>query len=239
MGNFNRIINSPLGMLIYNNHDYIGQILRDHGEWESYAVDLWKTFLEPDMTVLDIGANIGTHTLALSRIVGDNGTVLAFEPQRLIYYMLAGVVALNSLTNVWCFQKAVSDEEGTIFVPELDMEQNYNFGGFSLAEPLRGAPRILGGETVPVISIDNLNLQKCHFIKVDVEGMEENVLRGAQKTINKYSPIMYVENNRPNNSNSLIHFIRNLGYRMYWDRDENMLCLPEGVSIQVSHLKEV
>lgn len=69
-------------------------------------------------------------------------------------------------------------------------------------------------------------MEECHFIKVDVEGMEENVLRGAQKTIMKFKPILYVENNRWDKSADLIGFVRNLKYIMYWDR-RNMLCFPE------------
>ena len=238
MGDFNHLIQGPFGMLIYNKNDYIGQFIRDNGEWESHAINLWKNFLSPGMTALDIGANIGSHTLAISRLVGDEGKVFAFEPQRLIFYMLAGVVALNSLTNVWCFQNAVSNKEGSIFVPELDMKQDYNYGGLTLDEPIKGNPNAIGGEHVQIIVIDNLNLMACHFIKIDVEGMEEKVLRGAEKTIRKFNPVMYVENNRPNKSKSLVGFISSLGYKMYWDYDANMLCVPKSVSIDMN-LNEV
>lgn len=242
MGEFNQIVESSYGRMICNKNDYISQVISRYGEWEPDAILIWKKFLQPGMTVLDVGANIGAHTLALSRLVGENGKVLAFEPQRFIFYMLAGVAAINSLTNVWCYQKAVSNKEGSIFVTDLDMEQNYNFGGFSLSEPLYGQPRSLGGEHVSVITIDSLDLKECHFIKVDVEGMEENVLRGAQKTISKYCPIIYVENNRPNKSESLTKFIRNQDYKIYVDKQDvenNLLCVPVGSSMEMDPLEEV
>ena len=61
-----------------------------------------------------------------------------------------------------------------------------------------------------------MGLAACQFIKLDVEGMEIMALTGAQETISKFRPIMYVENDRKENSEALIRLIASFGYRMYW-----------------------
>jgi FkbM family methyltransferase len=253
MGQFCRLRNGRHGMILYNQHDEcIGRSIDLYGEWAEAEIELWKQFLHPGMTVLDIGAYIGTHTLALSSLVGDSGRVVAFEPQRLIFYMLAGSVALNSLTNVWCYQKAISDQSGSMFIPDLPMEQVLNFASLEIGN--NTDPQVQG-EYVSAMKVDDLALNACHFMKIDVEGMEERVLRGAVHTLTSYSPILYVENNRRDRAASLIRFIDSLGYDLYWHTpraynpsnyamnpdnifgelgDINMLCIPRISSIQVT-----
>ena len=72
------------------------------------------------------------------------------------------------------------------------------------------------GETIKKITVDSLGLAACQFIKLDVEGMKIMALTGAQETISKFRPIMYVENDRKENSEALIRLIASFGYRMYW-----------------------
>jgi hypothetical protein len=72
------------------------------------------------------------------------------------------------------------------------------------------------GETVEVMTLDSLQLPSCRLIKIDVEGMELNVLQGAVELIDKYKPCLYVENDRAQNAPALTKFIDSLGYQMYW-----------------------
>ena len=67
-----------------------------------------------------------------------------------------------------------------------------------------------------VITLDSLNLRKCDFIKVDIEGMEEEMLKGARKTISSCRPILFVENNIIENSESLLTFIIDFEYDCWW-----------------------
>ena len=71
------------------------------------------------------------------------------------------------------------------------------------------------GETVPLVTIDDLNLPQCDFMKIDVEGMERKVLFGARKTIRRHQPVLYVENDRPEEAADLLKLLGELGYRMY------------------------
>lgn len=198
------------GQLIYNVNDmYIGRSLDLYGEFSEGEVELFKQVVHPGNFVLDVGANIGAHTVVFARRVGPAGRVYAFEPQRIAFYDLCANMALNNITNVWCRSEAVGAEPGEVFVPQLDYERPNNFGGLGL-----GGYR--QGEKVPVITIDSLDLPKCNVIKVDVEGMEEAVLRGALNTLTKFKPILYVENDRDDRAGQLIQFLDSLGYKMYW-----------------------
>lgn len=94
-------------------------------------------------------------------------------------------------------------------VPTLDPSRSHNFGGLALG----GFEQ---GEVTPVFKIDDLNLATYHFLKIDVEGMEHEVLEGAVRSITAFSPIIYVENDREEKSAALIRFIDGLGYNMYW-----------------------
>ena len=143
--------------------------------------------------------------------MGKAGRVIAFEPQRLAFQMLCGNMAINSVTSADCRQAAVGWEPGTILVPQLAPDQVNNFGGLSLG--------VIGrGEMVPVTTLDSLDLPACSLLKVDVEGMEADVLLGGERMIRKFRPILYVENDRQENSDELIRLVDTLGYRMYWHR---------------------
>ena len=133
--------------------------------------------------VVEAGANVGAHTLFLARKVGPTGFVFAMEPQRIVFQTLCGNLALNSITNVAALHVAVGSAAGRIIVPRLDYATANNFGGLGLG-------RYEQGEAVGVITIDSLGLDRCHLIKADVEGMEEEVLRGAEQTIARCRPIL-------------------------------------------------
>jgi FkbM family methyltransferase len=198
------------GQMLYNVHDqFIGRSLDLYGEFCEGEVDLFRQLVKPGDWVLDVGANIGTHTLFFSRHVGPAGRVLAFEPQRVVFQTLCANVALNSVTNAWCYPQAVGAEPGELLVPLLDFHGTNNFGGLGL-----GGHR--EGDRVTVVTLDGLALPRCDLIKIDVEGMERAVLAGAVNLIARFKPYLYVENDRPEQSADLIRFIDGLGYVMYW-----------------------
>jgi FkbM family methyltransferase len=195
--------------MAYNIHDfYIGRSIDFYGEFSHEETKAFAQFLKPGMTVIDIGANIGAHTLYFAQAVGPAGRVTAFEPQPVIHRLLCANLALNDIANVRPLQMGVGQENGRAFVPALDYAQVGNFGGVALAKQ--------GTEQVTVISIDSLELERCDFIKVDVEGMEEDVLAGAAATIARCRPVLYVENDRPESSPALIRRLMSMDYALYW-----------------------
>jgi FkbM family methyltransferase len=149
--------------------------------------------------IIDVGANFGTFSLALSRIVGVGGKVIAFEPQRIIFYMAAGTMALNSALNVHCINAAVGAAPGQIEVPQFDYFSPLSFGSVEFGPSQREVLAQSRGhnpaqaEFVSVITIDSLGLDRLDLLKIDAEGMEMEVLDGAEQTIGRCRPIIYVE----------------------------------------------
>ena len=253
-GDFNALAECRSGTMLYNRHDkYVGASLRKYGECSRGETLLFQIVVQPGMTVLEIGANIGMHTLDLARLVGPTGGLHVFEPQRLVFQVLCAILALNSVANVFTHHAAVGERSGTLLVPRLDPNQHANFGGLSLLGPEHG-------EAVPLITVDGLGLDACHLMKVDVEGMETEVLQGAVATIERFRPMLYVENDRPDRSAELIRTIQSLGYRLYWHvpylynaenfRDDpenifgnfvsvNMLCVPTELPQDLAAFREV
>ncbi len=207
---FNELAICRHGPMLFNRHDqYIGASLRKYGEFSPGEYDLFRQIVTPGMTVLEIGANIGAHTVELSRLAGPAGVVHAFEPQQIMFQLLCANLALNSRTNVFAHPLAVGEARATASIPAPDPNRPANFGGVSM---LSAAP----GEKVQVVRIDDFALPACHVIKIDVEGMEAPSLRGAAETIRRLRPVLYVENDRQQNSPVLIALLLEFRYRLYW-----------------------
>jgi hypothetical protein len=89
------------GAMIYNINDrYIGRALDKYGEISHDEVLFLQQLIRPGMTVLDLGANIGLLTVPVARLVHPGGKVIAFEPQRIVYQMLCGNLALNAIESL-------------------------------------------------------------------------------------------------------------------------------------------
>ncbi len=198
------------GNMIYNINDaHIGRSLELYGEWAESEMGLLRCVLRPSDVVLDVGSNIGTHTIFFAHTVGPEGMVYAFEPQRFTFQILCSNITINCLQNVRAYHMAVGAEKGTIIVPELNQETAMNYGGVSLDTNQNG-------ENVSLILLDELEIDSCRLLKIDVEGMELSVLKGGTGMIEKCKPVIYLENNDPAKSSELIKFLQTLGYTIYW-----------------------
>lgn len=207
----NQLAEGADGYFLYNIYDkYIGASIANYGEYSGLETQFLDQLCRAGDVVVEVGANIGAHTVGIARKVGCSGRVLAFEPQRVVFQTLCANIALNSLTNVECYWAAVSSTSGNINVPEVDFNNPQNFGGVSL---LGGYP----GENVSCIMLDELrSIQRLRLLKIDVEGMETDVIKGAMGLIGKYKPFIYVENDRVAKSEALMRLIDSTGYRIYW-----------------------
>jgi len=241
------------GTMMYPRQDrYIGRSFTEYGEYSEGEVELFRQCLGAGDVALDVGANLGAHTLPLAQIVGPSGTVFAFEPQRILFQILCGNVALNEITNVHALPVAVGRAAGRAKVPALDYRGATNFGGISLGSAQ--------GEDVPVVTLDQLEVSKARLIKIDVEGMELDVLAGAKATLARCRPILYVENDRAEKAEPLVASLQDAGYRMWWHTPQlynpknflanpqnvfgnvasfNMLCLPRETATQVQGMREI
>jgi FkbM family methyltransferase len=160
-----------------------------YGEFARAEFNLMRQFVKPKACVLDVGANVGNISMGLAHAVGDGGLVIAFEPQRFCYGCLWANVANNGLMHiVHPHMLAVGDKCGSIGVPPYPIDSKVcNSGGVSLLEKHQIT------EQVQIVTIDSINLERCDFIKVDVEGMEPHVLRGARETITRFRPTIMCE----------------------------------------------
>ena len=162
--------------------------------WELDSVDelLSKSFYEPDFraigrllrpgdTAVDVGANIGSHSIMMSRRVGPGGRVVAFEPVPATAWLMRENLALNNIDNVEVSTAAVSDTPGTL---EMNLyDQRYSaWNSFGHADFDGIVP--VGTATVAVETLDDAmrarSIERIQFLKIDVEGFEIDVLRGAR-----------------------------------------------------------
>lgn len=175
-------------MQYFADDDPIGKSLHLYGEWAQNEIDVLSRFIGKGSVVIDVGAHIGSHTLAFSRLVGRTGLVLAFEPQPTIYKILQANVDRNLLSNVEVYNVGVSNRVGKMYLPDIDYGGHSNLGGVSLSsvgDELSGA--------VDVKPLDDLNLDRIDLLKADVEGMEAYVVEGARSLIAKHGPVVFLE----------------------------------------------
>jgi FkbM family methyltransferase len=212
---FNKLVKGRHGVYVANENDaFIGRALITYGEYCELEWSLLERYCEPGSTVVEVGANIGSHTISFGKAVGESGKVIAVEPQPLIFQALCANLALNCLTNVEAVNCGCGKQRQTRYLPRIDYAEEGNFGGVELqpgAAPVSSIP-------VEVRKLDDL-LAACkavNLIKIDVEGMEAQVIEGGRKSIKSFRPVLYVENDRPAQSQALEGLLLELGYRLWW-----------------------
>jgi FkbM family methyltransferase len=209
-GGFNQLARCRHGLMLFNRYDhYIGASLRKYGEWSENELTLFQQLVPSGSVVVEGGANVGAHTVALSKLVGISGAVHAFEPQRLVFQTLCANLALNGCANVYAYHAALGARTGEVLVPALPPDRPANFGGV-------GLQNVSSGERTPLRMIDELDLHVCRLIKLDVEGMEAEALQGAAQTVRRLRPLLYVENDRRHLHEVLIRLLHSWSYDAYW-----------------------
>lgn len=199
------------GQFVVNSNDiYIGQALLFYGEYCEAELNFLKHFIKEGDTVIDVGANIGAFTVPLAHHTGTKGRVFAFEPQPLLFHCLQQNGKMNACNNITYHQIGAGAHEETLEMDSPDYSQWGNFGAVSLT-------RLGQGMKVHVRPLDDvLGGTPVHFIKIDVEGMERDVLLGATYTLKHHRPILYIENDRQEKSAALITTIIQANYRLWW-----------------------
>ena len=177
--------------ITYFKDDYVGRKIQADGVYEKDELDLLVGILNAmeDPVVLDIGANIGNHTLVFSRYAH---AVYSFEPIKEIFSVLVRNVNQNNINNVHAFNKALSnhDEQRTIYV-----NRSGNLGASSLHRRLdeseESAIDLVRGDDF----LSRLGVEGVDLIKIDVEGHEFSVIEGLENRINHSRPILIMEGN--------------------------------------------
>ncbi len=176
----------PGGQVLASLDDYIGRAAFFVGDLDRKITTLCRRIIRPGDTALDIGANIGLVTLLMSRLVGGAGRVHAFDPNPRMQTALSMMIERNGLANVSLHPFALGAEAGEL---ELCIPQG-NAGSASLVRRYEhlGFERCM----VPVRTLssvlDAAGVDKIRMIKIDVEGFEAEVLRGAESLLSRRVP---------------------------------------------------
>ena len=172
----------------------------------------------PGMTVLDIGANTGGHTLMFAKNVGPSGRVYAFEPMSEAVRRLERNIELNHFENIIVEHKGLSDVE--------HVEKAY----FTFYGPMDGVQPEHVKEDVNFIKLDDyveqIGINSIDFVKIDVDGYEYKVLKGGIQTFCKYMPMMIIEigfgyqERFGGNLDFLLNLLCSFGYNFYSEKLE-------------------
>ena len=228
-------------MLINPNDIFMGQSFLRYGECCQFEIDLLLRLIAPSGPaasglVLEAGSNMGVHTIPLAReLARQRRSLLAFEPQPVIFQQLCANLALNGLMNVTAYPYACAAEPGIVSFQPPDYLNPGNFGGTAMSST--PAPST---QTVLCCPLDSfVRDAPVALLKIDVEGHELRVLQGAQNILSLSHPILYVENDRIEQSPELIQWLFAQHYRLWWHitpafNPDNFLHAPHNLYGDVS-----
>jgi FkbM family methyltransferase len=221
------------------------------GKFDKTTLGIIHTFVNPGDVCMDIGANVGALTLAMAKKVTKAGKVFAFEPGKLTFDRLMKNIELNPGFSeiIAPLQIGLSDRPGTLYW----CEHEGNRGDANLSDT-----PVANSVPVAVTTLDDqlktIAVDRIDFVKIDVESMEYEVIKGGMKTWEKYRPVIYYETlkafeefrNKPV-FKYIEDLLKELGYKFYKvmgdasivktcypDLSENTLALPEKVRERLS-----
>ncbi|HRH68807.1 MAG TPA: FkbM family methyltransferase [Flavobacteriales bacterium] len=174
-------------------------------DFDRVFMDKVCSYISPGDVVVDVGAYIGDHTEAYAKATRgvDGGRVLAFEPNALPYQCL--IRNMIGHGHVQCINQGLGEFPAMM--------------GIAL-DPNVGASHLVPGEGIPIVTLDSFDLERCALIKVDAEGMELGILRGAAQTISRCRPVMVLEINigalerQGATADEIYTWLRDRGYRI-------------------------
>lgn len=173
--------------IVFLRNEAIYEWIQKTGTWERHFTDIAKSLLTEGDICIDAGANFGWHTLIMSHLVGNTGKVYSFEPVRILFQQLNTNIFLNGLTNVYTYHSALGNEERYVGVPDLDffVPDITNYGDTSIN---------YDAKDIPMKTLDNLDIfPSLKLFKIDVQGLELQVLQGSKSNIVINRPYLFVE----------------------------------------------
>lgn len=254
-----QLVRARYGWMLVNSNDaYLGWAIIQYGECCELEVKLLLLLIaiRPGI-VIEIGTNIGTHTLPMAQaLAARRRQMTVFEPQPFIFQNMCANLALNGVSNVTAWPYACGDRPGTLFFPRPDYNAHGNFGGVSMTAESTDA-----AIAVPCHRLDDLvDPTTVSMMKIDVEGFELRALQGATEILARSRPVLYVENDRVEQSQELIEWLWSKDYKLWWhvpplfnpdnffrnENDEyknvhsyNMIGLPRELDFPVTGFEEI
>ena len=157
--------------------------------YEAHFADLFRHLVRPADRCIDVGANVGVHTVRLAKLVRQRGEVIAIEPDPDLARRADGNVQLNRLSNVRVIQAAAADRSASALL----YRPGTTDANRARASLLHHTHLTGSAQEVPTVTIDGLCLDPVALIKIDVEGAEAAVVAGAAATITRDRPAVIFE----------------------------------------------
>jgi FkbM family methyltransferase len=182
-----------------------------YGGFEAAEISCAIELALPGMTAFDIGANIGIYSVALGRAVGPEGLVVAVEPEGTNVRRLRENLTLNSIDNAQVVEAVAGDRDGQVELQVADDPAYNSVVGIEVGHVA------VGSISVRSVRLDalweDMGRPAVSFIKIDVEGAEASVLRGARAMITSSHPALLIEANDGARLALLQLELEPLGYR--------------------------
>jgi len=174
-------INRPLEMFTHaDEQELVSQYIRQHRIWESYETQLVCQCIQPGQTTIDIGANMGYFSLLFAALTGSQGRMLAFEPEPTNFDLLQKNIAHNQFNHAEAFNLALSDSNSSGFI-----YLNHDNRGDHKIFPSEQERDALPIELLEGDAFLEPRIADVHFIKIDTQGSEYQVLKGLRQTLQK------------------------------------------------------
>jgi FkbM family methyltransferase len=192
------------------------------GTYEPELREIFRAVLPMGGVAIDIGANVGWHTLLMARLVGDNGHVLAAEANPSVRTRLQDNLNLNRFGQVEVIPYAIANSEETVefYGPKADDVDSGS--GYVVRDVVKERRAIIRVETRRLDAIVSVaKIERLDLIKIDVEGLEWPVLQGGQQTIAKFRPHIVFEYNAEyvargrGDPHTIAEFFRMHRYRLF------------------------
>lgn len=163
------------------------------GSYEPELRDIMRSVLSAGGVAIDVGANVGWHTLLLARLAGPGGRVLAVEPNPSVRAQLQRNVGLNRLTQVEIVACALADASGVSEFIAPDASDPSSASGHIVSEGNEGATSVRVETSTLDLLAEQKQLGRVDLIKIDAEGFDWPVLQGAELTIARHRPYIIFE----------------------------------------------
>lgn len=204
----------------------VDEEIAERGCWEKELSELYIRYIPHGGTFVDIGANIGYHSLFVAALLKNSGRVYSFEPIPRLCDQLTESIRLNAFSNIQVFNFGLAEKDGEAVINLADE----NTGGSSLLT-ISHVDKVQATEKIILKKLDlflDKNV-KIDAIKIDVEGYEFEALKGAEEILRENRPIIFMEfspmfyiqesNEKPY---ALISFLENLGYSFFTIKDTSI-----------------
>lgn len=210
-----KLYSTKYGELYLIENDVMTEVINSGRSYEPHFYDLIKIILNGNDNVIDLGANIGLHSISMARLV-PQGMVYSFEPQSLSSTQLQLNALRNNIDNIRVYNLAASNLTGFVCGMEfIDYSKSRsNIGNIKIVDKNIG-------DLVMTLSLDDLSLRDIAFVKIDVQGYEYLALQGMRNILMSHRPLIFLEIEEHHlvhcgtSSEQLINFLLNMNYYLY------------------------